>query len=432
MGDEKKSFWTNPKYSLLRIAGFVVVLLLLTEFGVRLYFSRPGIIDRNPGNTAASMAYLFEQMAKPAYPKIVFIGSSVTQGYGNCLPGTHFPGLIEKKLRKSKKYRHAQVFNMSSAGNRFGDHLATLVESLKYKPDLVVTALHIKMFSRHSSLVKPFTRDEALYYFRNEPEFWHGGANDMFKRFHISDARYRQIWLDFQVQKISALYRYRRLIGNLIFNDYHFPAAMLAESVQAALKLMDWELIIAYKTTQEERNDPFLWRLIPKHVVVLQYMHCDSFDFTEEDINWITFKNYCEYAQKKGVKVLFFLNPINYDFVNEPPKIEERYLRDGKMRPLYDWDMVMPEFRRRTIAVIKQYGHEYIDLTHDPYPNRRTSGLELLSNWFDFPYLKKRHVEPRPYELSAYFSDLDHLNMTGHKMIAEQLFPPIIRLLQRN
>jgi len=432
LSDEKKSFWTNPRYSLLRVIIFVAVLSLLTEVGVRVYFSRPGIIERNPGNTTASMAYLFEQMAKPADPKVVFIGSSVVQGYGNCLPGTHFPALIEKKLRKTNRFRNARVFNMSSAGNRYGDHLATLVESLKYKPDLVVTAVHIKMFSRHSSLVKPFTRDEALYYFRDEPEFWHGGRNDMFRRFHVPASRYRQIWLDNQVQKISALYRYRRLIGNLAFDDYHFPAAMLAEKAQAALGLMDWEMIVAYNTTQEERNDPYLWRLIPKHVVVLQYMHCDSFDFTDENINWITFKNFCEYAQKKGVKVLFFLNPINYDFVNEPPKIDERYLRDGKMRPLFDWDLVIPEFRRRTIQVIKQYGHDYVDLTHDPYPNRRTDGLDLIGEWFDFPYLKQLHVDPQPYELAAYFSDLDHLNMTGHDMIAERLFVPIVRLLQRN
>jgi hypothetical protein len=116
------------------------------------------------------MAYLFEQMAKPADPKVVFIGSSVVQGYGNCLPAP-LPGPDRKEIAQDNRFRNARVFNMSSAGNRYGDHLATLVESLKYKPDLVVTAVHIKMFSRHSSLVKPFTRDEALYYFRDEPEF---------------------------------------------------------------------------------------------------------------------------------------------------------------------------------------------------------------------------------------------------------------------
>jgi hypothetical protein len=149
------------------------------------------------------------------------------------------------------------------------------------------------------------------------------------------------------VQKISALYRYRRLIGNLAFDDYHFPAAMLAEKAQAALGLMDWEMIVAYNTTQRaERSlsvaaDSQARGRAAIHALRFVRLH-------RRKLNWITFKNFCEYAQKKGARFCSSQSH-HYDFVNDRRRSDDATARRQDAPLVVHWDLVIPEFRRRTI-----------------------------------------------------------------------------------
>ncbi len=373
-----KNFWLEPRYRSRRIALFFAALVALTDLGVRAWFSRPGIIDRNPGNTTASMPYLFSQMGKSTRPRIAFIGSSVTQGYGNTPDGKHFPALVGAELR-SHGSPGAAVFNLSSAGNRFGDHFANLVEAARYHPDLAVCAIHIKMFSVNAGLADPLNHDESLYYFRGDPVFGRGGARDMTQRFRTSDRRYREIWLDFQAQKLSGLYRYRRLLSYFLIHDHQFPAAAAGERAKKALGLIDPILVESSDTNYDERNADYLWKVIPDHVIQLQYLQCEAFDFSDENLNFLTFRDMCAWARDHRLRMMFFLNPINKDFV--------------EARRFFDWAEVVPLFRKRVAEVTQEYGHLLVDAT--------------------------TRIDPR------YFSDLDHLNMNGHKQMAAVLMPYI-------
>ena len=372
-------FWTEKKNRPYRLIFFFVVLVLVSELGVRLYFTQSNLIDRNPGNTTAAMHYLLEQFSHATRPRIVFCGSSVTQGYGNCPDGKHFPALVAEKLRKIRAYRKASAYNLSSAGNRYGDHFANLVAVMPDEPDLVVTAIHIKMFSVHRSLIEPMSHPEGIYHFRNYPEYWKGGQNDLFARFRMTDQKYREIYLDHKVAALSGLYRYRRLLGYFTTGNFRYPAAASADRIMAWLGMMDPIMVEAADTTFVERNADYLWKVIPKHVIALQYMHCEAFDFSEENVNWLTFKNYCEFGQRHGIRMLFFLNPVNKAFVDD--------------KEFFDWDEVMPIFRQRTKALVRSYGHRFVDMTE--------------------------RVDYR------FYSDLDHLNMNGHEQTARLILPHV-------
>ncbi len=380
----KSEFWSERRYRPFRIVIFFVALVLVTELGVRLFFLQPALVDRNPGNTTSSTAYLLEQLDRGKSPKLVFCGSSVTQGYGNCPDGKHFPALIAKQLRKRKKYRHAQSFNMSSAGNRFGDHFANLMATLPNDPDLVVTAVHIKMFSVHASLIDPLSHPGGMYYFRNHPQYWKGGDHDLFARFRMNNKKYREIFLDHKVADASAVFRYRRLMSYLVSSNHRFPGAAISERIKARMGMMDSIMVEAHDTTFTERNADYLWKVIPKHIVQLQYMHCEAFDFSEENINWLTFRDYCEFGRRQGVKMLFFLNPVNQSFAKE--------------KKFFDWDEVMPIFRQRTKTMVRSYGHRFVDMTE--------------------------RIDPR------YFSDLDHINMNGHEQMSTLMLPHVMASLR--
>ena len=157
MSEEKASFWFARKYRPHRIGLVFLILFLATEIGFRIYFAHPGIIERNPGSTIVSMPYLLDQMARWKGRKVVFIGSSVTQGYGNCKNGQAFPALIEKELRRKYGMKDVKVFNLSSAGNRFGDHFGNLMESEQYSR----TWWSPRCTSNYSPSAPPWSRPTA-------------------------------------------------------------------------------------------------------------------------------------------------------------------------------------------------------------------------------------------------------------------------------
>ncbi len=381
MTETKPSFWSDPKNRVRRILLYLAVLVAATEIGVYFYFSRHDVIDRNPGNTTVAMNYLFEQMKHHRGPKLVFIGSSVMQGYGNCLPGTHFPALIEQDLRrKYATMQNARSFNLASAGNRFGDHFGNLVEAMRYHPDLVVMAIHIKMFSVNASLVNPVNHDEIIYYFRDEPDY----LEKYRKRFRISDERYRQIWLDFQMRRLSQTYRYRGLLNFFLTGDYQRPATSLSDLIKVELGWLDKVLVESARTTQVERNEDYLWKVIPEHVVQLNYQQCEAFDFSEENVNWKTFEELCGYAEKHNINLMFYLNPINRPFTEQ--------------KEFFQWAETVPLFKQRVLGVTQKHHLHVADA-----------------------------VEKIEYR---YFSDLDHLNMNGHREMADYLLPHIERQLR--
>jgi hypothetical protein len=207
----------------------------------------------------------------------------------------------------------------------------------------------------------------------------------MTRRIRLSRDRFREIWIDFQVQKLSGVYRYRRLMSYLVSGQHQFPAQAASDRLRAWLGFMDPILVEAYDTNFEERNADYLWKVIPEHVVQLQYQHTEAFDFSDENINFMTLRDFCDYAQKRKIKVLFFLNPINKDFAAD--------------RGFFNWDEVVPTFRSRLTSMIRSYGHMVVDAT--------------------------QAIDSR------YFSDLDHLNMNGHKQMTRFLMPYVYTMLRK-
>ena len=220
-----------------------------------------------------------------------------------------------------------------------------------------------------------------MYYFRNDPEY----AAAYRKKFAISDERYRQIWLDFQVRKFSAIYRYRGLFNYLLIGDFKVPSTSASDKIRATMNWMDPILVEAYLTTPEERNADYLWKVIPKHVVLMNKQQCEAFDFSDENTNWLTFKDYCAYGEQKGIKMLFFINPLNMPF-------NEQY-------EFFPWKDVMDQFKRSAFRVIQSSGHMVVDATGQ----------------IDYKY----------------FSDFDHLNMNGHRQMAKFLMPKVLEALQK-
>ncbi len=375
------SFWSAPKYRLVRVLIYFAALVVATEIGVFLYFSQPDLIDRNQGNTTFAMPYLFRQMARHRGPKIAFIGSSVMQGYGNCLPDTHFPALIEKTLREKYGMKNMAAYNLASAGNRFGDHFGNLVEAERYHPTLVVMGILLKMFSVSGTLVSPINHDETIYYFRDEPDY----LERYKKRFRVDPERYRQIWLDFQIRRLSQTYRYRGLLNYFLTGDYERPSASLSDWLKIKLDWQEAILTESALTTQTERNEDYLWKLIPEHVIKLNYRLCEAFDFSDENLNWKTFEELCGYAEKHGINLLFYLNPICRPFNDQ--------------WGFFQWNEVVPLLKQRILDVTQKHHLHVIDA-----------------------------VEKIDYR---YFSDLDHMNMNGHRQMADYLLPHVVRQLNR-
>ena len=76
--------------------------------------------------------------AKSVNPRIVFIGDSLTEGYG-VEKEASYPSLIEKRLKQDG--HGAEIINTSISGSTSASAVSRLKWHLRNKPDLIVLAL---------------------------------------------------------------------------------------------------------------------------------------------------------------------------------------------------------------------------------------------------------------------------------------------------
>jgi hypothetical protein len=371
------AFFTDIRYRKLRVALMVLGLFVVLEIAVRVFFARPGIVVRNEENNPQSMPYLLDQLHKHKGEKVVCVGSSVMQGYLNSWDDRAFPSMAEKILREKYGRKNLRVFNLATAGNNFGDHLCVLNRVLEEEPDLVVQAIHFKLFSAF----KPtsINRKENAYYLLGNPRL-----TDYLKRFNISAKDWIAIYLSGKIGDAWHLYGHRDLISLLAFGTKKVPQAEIKTAFADAFGFSTEEAVLARLHTPEEHNQEYLWKLLPQSLVNKHYEILGNFDFSDNNANWVSFVDTAKLGDEHDQKMLWYLTPMNKPFIDE--------------MHFFDWDRVVPVYKERVYQVLRANRHKLVD------------------------YSMSVH--------SANFSDTDHINMAGHKQVAKRMARDIDEMLK--
>ncbi len=374
-----RGFFSENRYRKIRIALMTIALLLVVEAAVRIYFSRPDLVTRNVGNNDQAMQYLLEQIHddKGKGERVVFIGSSVMQGYINAYDDRTFPYLTQKFLRKKYHYKDLKTYNLGVAGSNFADHLCLLNTILKEEPEAIVHAIHFKLFSTHRA--KPITRESNIYYLRGAPEF-----SKYYKRFNIPPKKYLGIYLDHRFGEFFKLYGYRDLITHMLTGAEHVAMKQVERSFQETFGFLTEEAILARHHVPEDHNQQYLWKLLPKPLLKQNYEICGNFNFTDTNDAWLNFKDECKLARDKDQTILWYFTPMNKAFIDE--------------RKFFNWHTVIPTYKENVYSVVRRWDHQLLD-----------------------------------YSMSvdtANFSDTDHITMDGHKQVARRAAKDIHKYLK--
>ncbi|MCZ7582719.1 MAG: hypothetical protein M5R36_04940 [Deltaproteobacteria bacterium] len=89
----------------------VLAIFVAVEAVVRVVTARPNLVTRNVGTDDQNLQYLLEQLHRSkrlGTPRIVFIGSSVMQGYLNAWDDRAFPFMAQQMLRKKLRLQGPQ------------------------------------------------------------------------------------------------------------------------------------------------------------------------------------------------------------------------------------------------------------------------------------------------------------------------------------
>jgi hypothetical protein len=352
-----------------RVIIWVLVFFVVLEIGTRLFFLQPGLTSRNIEKGAKSMDYLWSQMDRHEGEDIAWVGSSVLQGFLNVDNGKTFVDMVERRLRKTEEFGDARCYNLSAAGNNFGDHYCVLTETMRHDPDLVIVAIHFKLFSQHNSANHPIRRPELVAYIADDPRL-----PELLKRFQMNHGDFWKYRMDHWVRNVWAFYRYHELMLQIPTNTGSSPVNQIKDWYFTEMDIYSEDAQEARIATAEDHNVDYLWKLLPEKLVLKNYQICSTLDFSDSNINWRTFKDLCELGKKKKANMLFYLTPINRAFVEE--------------KNFFDWKM-LNGYKQAIARQVLGNGHRLIDLTNT--------------------------VDP------AYFSDTDHINMNGHRQVSRRM-----------
>lgn len=357
----------KPGIRRARVLIWALVFFLLLNVGVSLYFSQSGLLQRNIDRGIGSLPYLFNQMDKNKDgTTVAWIGASVMQGYLNVSADRSYPQLVERLLSKDKKYRNIRCFNLAAAGHNFGDHYCVLSEAIRHNPDLIVVAIHFKSFSQHSSTSIPIQHKNMVRYLYDDPK-----RKELLARFGIDIADYYRYRLDGFARKIFPFYRYHELITEMATDSADPPTYVIQDAYKEVAGFHAAARKLARMHQPEDRSIDYLWKLLPDQLIARNHEICSNLDFSDSNINWRSFQDLCELGQREDANLMFYLTPINKDFVNE--------------KHFFDW-AVLRNYKHAVIGEIQKSGHRLFDAT----------------NQVD----------------SAFFSDTDHMNMNGHAQLA--------------
>jgi len=360
---------SDPRWGKIRIAAMVLAILVIIEIATRIIFLRPDLVTRNAGKDDQATDYLIEQIQayKGKGRRIVFLGSSVMQGYLNAFDDRAFPFMAEKILRKKYGYTDLKTFNLAAAGNTFADNLCILNRVLPEKPDLIVHSIHFKLFStnKYSFIARP----KNAYYLSNT-----GELGRYLKRFDIGPKKFAGIFLDRTIARGWAFYRNRGLITHLLTGADYSASEAVQRKFHETMGFLSEEEFLARLKTPEEHNMEYLWKLLPEPLVRQNFEICGNFNFTETNPAWLDFTDENRIAHEAGKRLLWYLTPMNKPLVQETG--------------FFNWEAVTFVYKENIYHVTRRYRHKLVDYS--------------------------MAVEP------AFFSDTDHVNMKGHRQLARR------------
>jgi len=360
---------------------FTLLLFLVLEIPVRRLERRPDLVLRNEGRSHMALPYMYRQMELTKFRRVIaFLGASETQGVVNTTAETTYPVDIEKLLAARGVATHC--FNLATIGNGLGDNLALAVEAMRRGADLLVFCLHYKLFSNSGALAFASTYRDSLYYLRHRPDF----SQLQHRYFLISNRDYMEIRFSKFLESFWAFYRENQLISYLIAGDLE-PEPLTAQARKWLFKgagpaPRKIATQIEMLGTPEKRNRDNLWQLQPAEYHQDNGKAYEKISLDPQDVHFKIFELINELSRASKVKILIFLTPLNRGAVNQ-----FKY---------FDWNK-HAKFVEMTSQTVLANDNYFLDLT-DAVENRC-------------------------------FTDGDHLNMNGHRQLAEALVPTIARIL---
>ncbi len=360
----------------------LIALLLLPAFDqqFRKLEKHPYLALRNEQRSHVVMPYYLRVMHK-VDPTVVFLGASVLQGITNTWPHETAPALIEQTLNKEEK--KVYCLNTATMGNNLGDQLAITQASLWNGADALVLSIHYKLFSDHPMVGNPLRIRDNAFYLRNVRPLrplLHG-------LFKMRRKEWRNVMLRGHLKNLWRLYRYRGLIT--------FKNTGLMDSYM--MQFEDWyerKLGVVLETGKTGRN--VLRRLNPDERNAADDMWKNMLDFAhdserevydkiqmdDENPHWRVLELWAEMVRDSGRPALAYFTPFNRELIDQ-----QHYFK---------WKD-HEAFRAKATAMLTENNIRVLDLTD---------------------------AEP-----SANFTDADHLNRNGHKVLAEKLLPQIVEMI---
>jgi len=357
---------------------FTLILLIILDIGVRKIETIPDLILRNEGHRNLALEYMFARLEKISGRRAVWLGGSVEQGLGNTIPEMTAANLSQKILRQSGL--DITIYNMAKIGNRLGDHFAITTESIRKGADVIVFPLSLQLFSSSLLLGKGMNEPDLLIYLKFHPQFTFLRRNIL----SIPDYQWDEIQASGFVKQCWALYKYRDLISYLLTGSGEDMPTIIQNA------FIDWAGIrtdrnsddLLSKLKPEEKNRDNLWMQTPPAKLFQSKAILEKINLSEKDPNIILFTMINMLAKQTQIPILFYLSPVNRECVDA--------------NKLFSWDKY-DHFKETITSICKQFSQDLIDCT-DIIP-------------------------------AKYFTDMDHLNMNGHAMLAKALATPIYNQL---
>lgn len=371
MSSESATRKTNA-YGIFRFRYAVLitlVLFIILDIGIRVYFSKPGIILRNEGNVSYAMDYLFEQMGKDdSYRKIAWLGASVMQGVHNTPPDQAYPQLVCKRIQK--RGRDVACYNLAVSGANLGDMYLLMHESLNRGADIIVAAINYKIFSDQSKMGVLVRYPELLYHIRKNPRF----VNIRQEIAGVDSGEWTNIFMDRTLADIWAFYRYKGLIGILMTGQGKPVFEHLKYTYAVNSGLARDNALEAAKSDYIDRNRDDLWKGMPDQFATFCRLTYSRINLSPDNPKWEVLEQMSKEAKERNATLIFLISPVNLEGAEQFKQFEKKDIAD---------------FRKILQRKINNNGNLVID----------------MSDKIDY-----RH-----------FTDFEHMNLNGHKQLANKL-----------
>lgn len=372
------------KARLLRVLLFALSLLVLTDILVRWYTDKPGLVLRNEGHNPIAIPYLLKQMRQDKNFTVAWPGSSILQGIHCTTAKTTAPVQVENILQ-GQGYS-ISCYNLAHIGNVVADNFCITRAAANHGADAVVFELVFGLFPGRGSGIQTAKLQHA-WYMRDMADF----QNVRTELLKLPKKEWNANYLYMFAKDYWALLKYREVLLHHFTGRHEDPATQIGDQAMlaAGMKVIRQNNDV-YADLPGERNVDHYWKkLKPGFIKVAKKMFTEktaNLDLTVKDPKIRMIARACIEARNKGVPVLYYFAPINREILDRTKAM--------------NWE-VYDKYEQTLRAVLehKLTGCEVVDLSEA---------------------IESRH-----------FTDSQHLNMKGHRRLAEELAPHILKLYEQ-